>query len=424
MFSFLVKFRVMSSPELTTAWLWTVWSARVFYLVAFAFTVYILVKHYKKSKQVLKSRVEAGKNANNQSLITLDNLALITFACIAGHSLLLEATQWSHSCKIGNPLAIAAQAIAYIFFIFYQLARLYFTFSTSKDFNIPKWIFITIIIIGTIICLWEIVFPWIHTIVEFENPPTPYYPFNGGCLWIVNSQKLLKFGLGYTLFIILVLDCVVLTLYLKQLYHLKQGFGNNTLDFVEKEIVRKQIQEILNKMIFLSVLYQICAISMYIIRTKVDFSTKWEEGQTLNLALINFLNALERIIITYVIYLMIECNDDRYKAFVRFFGYKLGCMYVCISKDSSSSKDSISTKNAEDTKTGNTTTSDLYILPKNTPQQNKYPNNTESHLNKAMFSQNTTIEGDNDDTPTPDTANDILMTIDDETEFTASIASE
>ena len=130
---------------------------------------------------------------------------------------------------------------------------------------------------------------------------------------------------------------------------------------------------------------------------------------------------------------MIEYNDDKYKAFIRFWLYKLKCIYICQclckatsnKKLSSSSSNSISAKSPEATKsvTGNTTTSDLYVLPKNNPQQQTQPKNTESHLNQAILSQNTTIEGDRKcvQTPIPDknniNDNDSFMTTINEHQF-------
>ena len=275
-----------------------------------------------------------GNNINGKLFkmvqFSMEYLPIITLILISFSIFLQELSQWKYVCIISSRLEISIKAISWICIAFFQLSRLYYIFgdsvlindnnnlSTSRNNIKPysNWLFIFTFMFGIGIIIYFSIIPWIGYSIKYEiqhgnNDKSFINILENGCNSHLKMNEIFTFYTAWSIWFIVGLDWWILSLYfikLCQFYKISDCSIYN--DKIRALYIR--ISYILKKIVILTILYQISAISMGILRAYTHYN-----GNQYGLIIVHGSIALERIIVCIVIMLMIEHNDLFYQGLIK-----------------------------------------------------------------------------------------------------------
>jgi len=212
--------------------------------------------------------------------------------------------------------------MGWVMIAFFQLARLYYIFgnaqvqSTTNHIRpYPNWLFILLIALGISIIFYFSAIPWIGLQNSFQD----LVDFD--CEAWTQRDTIFIFYTAWSTWFIIVLDWIVLCLYFIKLWQILKGMGWTAPPDDERfdpktKMVFDRIRPILIKIVSLTVMYQIAAIAMGLIRAYAEY-----DGNEYGLLIVHCSNATERVVFALTVVLMIEHNDKWYQRLIR----KLQC---------------------------------------------------------------------------------------------------
>lgn len=319
------------------------------YIIAFIITLVMIKREWKKQNllymQDLTSKSYHNSNNNSNKKLfhivkfTMQYLPIITLILISLSILLLELSQWRYVCLISQPLEITIKACSWICISFFQLSRLYYIFGDARLINnnsnikpYPNWLFIFTFIYGISIIIYFAIIPWInfrsnnnaflstssyssHS-ANSDNNNSVHDILSNECMMIAEMDEIFTFYIAWSIWFIVGLDWFILSLYfikLCQFYKLSHDSVRGKVDDNMNGLYDR-ISYILRKIVCLTILYEIVAIVMGILRAYTHYN-----GDQYGLIIVHSTIVLERIILCIVIILMVEHNDNLYQGLMSFF---------------------------------------------------------------------------------------------------------
>ena len=220
-------------------------------------------------------------------------------------------------CKISSELiniSFTGQAIS---MGFYQISRLHYCFAQATVYNqhgYPQYIFIIMYIIGGIMLVSSLIYPWIFSDVHIKcgiNEHCQYYPFES--MFKANEVNSGWVYIGSTTFILW--DVTTLLLYSCKILNI-----NRQKCFAKQ--IQKRIMSILNRIMILTLFYEIGFILSFITLVIHSFS---DNNNSYTLNVISLL--MTSVMISYSIFLMQSQNTDQYRKFLEIL-YKSRLYYI------------------------------------------------------------------------------------------------
>ena len=331
------------------------------YIIAFIITLVMIKREWKKQNllymQDLTSKPynNSSKNSNKKVFhivkFTMQYLPIITLILISLSILLMFLSQWNYVCIISSPLEITIKAFSWICISIFQLSRLYYIFGDSRLINnnsnikpYPNWLFILTFIYGIMIIIYFSIIPWINfrsnnDSLLSESSYSPHSHSSNSVHDILSNEcrispemdEIFIFYVAWSIWFIVSFDWFILSLYfikLCQFYKISQFDSTTHRDDDNMNGLYNRISYILRKIVCLTILYEIVAIIMGILRAYTHYN-----GDQYGLIIVHSTIVLERIILCIVIILMVEHNDNLYQRLMScLFCLKCCCNCCCNSK--------------------------------------------------------------------------------------------
>lgn len=197
----------------------------------------------------------------------------------------------------------------------YQLSRLYYCFAESNN-GYPKWVFMVMIIIGTITSMILIsTMPIINEFVILSKCgyndeyglQLVSYPIN-----ISNASSI-----AWDLFLVSAIMSVAWDLLTLVLYILKiRSLIHNSIEFDLNQNISKRILFTLRKIIILTLLYQIVGVLSILIFSIFGWIIDFNLIQHINAVLFT---SLMPVLLSLSMYLMMEHNQTHFVKLIKFF---------------------------------------------------------------------------------------------------------
>ena len=269
--------------------------------VAVIISTTILIIECKTRRKIMVDQHlrELNTTINNKSLRFLSLIAL--FCCpITSIPLLIAHIPIPATCtwtilRISTIFWLLLQ----IFFTLYQISRLKYCFSTnnSPKYGYPNVLFIILRIYGFCIIIWSIFI--IFYVGDAETD---------GILCFPRTTKYAGPMIGLWMVLFYLWDWTVLILYIIKLVQFQCMRD-------KMDIVHKKVFFILQKMVSLTIIYEIAGMVTIISGIVFDES----------ILLTNITHSMSVIISSFILFLMIEHNNDHYVKII----YKLNKYYLC-----------------------------------------------------------------------------------------------
>ena len=314
----------VSGPQI---WYIQIWIIRISYSLAFIITFRIFWKEL--SKRVQKKVLVA-----NKAIFWFSLLSLATNSIHALNSIFLYLPLY---CIIQPRMGAALGGLRMLFINYYQLARLYYCFSSSSTHSkigYPTSLFYCLYIIGIVILS-------AFGIVGFSMVNV----FTVDNIYQCNTEYHADYELLVIVYALMFWswDFITLILYLWKIYIFKKKNSN--------EQINTRIKFILSKITALTILYEALIVIAVVIGV-IGASTNWNTWYSM---LFNIYEALNGISTSFIILLMLEHNNDYYITFIRKYHYIFCCCSSSIIYVSGESNDEKQiSKNIEDTSIDNT----------------------------------------------------------------------
>eukprot|EP01084_Bolivina_argentea_P119072 211179_1 len=217
-------------------------------------------------------------------------------------------------CRFTSALIFIFLCLQFVFMGFFQLSRVYYCFSQSKVYSkkgYPTYIFIIMFTIGILLFLNVCIYPLVFTLWNTEcgiNSKYQFYPKQS--LLLQNTENIsIGIWVNVTVFIFIIWDLLTLLLYIIKVYSFRK--------YKSKDIkVYRRIMSILQRILILTVMYEIAASST-IIMTFVEAVITDQHM----IKIVKVLNKLAFMITAgfghYSMYLMQQHNDKQYYKFLK-----------------------------------------------------------------------------------------------------------
>eukprot|EP01084_Bolivina_argentea_P059256 108167_1 len=278
-------------------------------LLHFIINATIFLKEYKKRKSA-------------ESKLTIKSLQILSMLCIIFG--VLEG--FSNFVIYIYGFCYFAEQIAFVFLAlqclsmgFYQLCRLYYCFSINEAYSnrgYANWLFIIMYLIGILWINAMIIGIWF--LINISN----YCGVNQHIVYIetnANYRYHPLYGIitGIYAFIYLLWDFMTLSLYIIKVISFRK-YKSENID------VYKRIMSILNRILILTIFYQMTSVTLIIMTVIEELY-----GRTF-VVIIFYVGSvhLVSIAMNYSMYLMQNHNTDSYKKFLKFL-YNLKLYYIC-----------------------------------------------------------------------------------------------
>ena len=270
------------------------WFFRISLAVAFTVSLYVIYKNHRNHKQATQNeKGSIPKWLNIWSTLTLYSVPLsclifisckVPFICI-------------QTCRLGA----WSYSTPKILLGYYQISRLHYCFSKKQihsKLGYPTCLFIILFLIGWANNLHAIIYPFIYM--------NPYEkPNNLGCDW--DQDEVTKNSFIATT-VYSVWDLFTLSLYIYKIHGATKVIQIKQKEQETQNKILKRIKNIMAKIVFLTVIYEIITTVM----VNLFF---WGLASSPVVALgwaIDFLMG------SYIIYLMLEHNSKSYMALLKF----------------------------------------------------------------------------------------------------------
>eukprot|EP01084_Bolivina_argentea_P217077 368637_1 len=270
------------------------WIGRITNPIAFFVVLYLIRTETYKRKH---HKIEEPKALQFFAILTL-------FTCEFWY-LISIAIYIPYVCEYGAQLIGAAFILTKSCLTFYQIARLQFCFSSSSQQQIgySNWVFKLLYINGIVFVIYSSIAAFMLT----TSIPLQNY----GCYSIAKKDK---YGIISILFLwYYCWDWIVLFMYIIKIIQIKSRVSDNK--------ALERIDKILKKVLFLTLLYEMFVFIAAIIVFYNDHD--------LAIGTVIF-RVFDGLVMAFVIYLMIEHNNEKYDKFIHIF--KLICKLKCIDK--------------------------------------------------------------------------------------------
>eukprot|EP01084_Bolivina_argentea_P177212 306495_1 len=273
-------------------------------------------------------------------------------------TLLCLASNIRYICFVAAPTATIAWMLLKYLLTLYQISRLQMCFSSqqvhSKKYGYSKCCFVVLYIVP-ILLLSQLAL--LHT---FGNSEVHYDEIYEVCI-VTADKNGASISFLFTL-LYLIWDWTVLWLYIYKIvqFHRKTTTKetNNNNNNNNNDVIFKRIHFILKKITILTILYE--AIGIPLIVTVFTLIA----NNTLGLVLIDITWCLDIMMSSFLMYLMLEHNDQTYLRFIKFVCFCCPCLI----QDGNDGNDS----NAETKTTAtNKTESDIYETRDHSIQMDK-----------------------------------------------------
>ena len=211
---------------------------------------------------------------------------------------------------------------------FYQIARLYYCFSQSKVYNkygYPQWgVYSLLFIIGVLLFIDFVMIPFLIHSPDIKcgiNDKYQYYSFED----TIGASETISLWLNLALLCFAFWDITTLLLYAWKVFAMHRRKSN------EKDLpkeAKEKIMSILNRIVILTLLYQIGNLIIFV-NSLIHDNMEWEEMYALKWIPYEF----GLVLISYSMFLMQSHNTKEYIKFLSVvYKYKLYWFGCCFCK--------------------------------------------------------------------------------------------
>eukprot|EP01084_Bolivina_argentea_P190148 326849_1 len=267
------------------------WSGRITNTVGFLLALYLIrLETYK---------IKTSNSPQPKVLIVFEFGVLISAALCTSSSI----ANFVHvTCKYTLPLHAIFISAQRLFLTFYQIGRLQYCFSNQSqttNYGFSKYTFIVLYLIGSVIlCTNMIISPVIFPINLMENYGCTYGDLNSQ----IYFYALFIIAISYYLW-----DWYVLAMYVFKLIQIKWKIRHN--DSNKKATALRNVQSILNKILILTILYEISSFLILVVPILIVKSNYFNVHHVI-------LESFDSILAAVIIYFMVDNNQKQYHPLV------------------------------------------------------------------------------------------------------------
>ena len=261
----------------------------------------------------------------------MEVLPIITIISGITFSLSTANTFFPYLCNIAPLISFVSVASAGCSMGFYQMERLYYCFSQSKVHNkygYPQWIFAVMFGIGILLFIDFCIIPFFIYLPIIKcgiNHKYQYYPYE---YTIDGSSTNLSMWVNLNFICFALWDIVTLCLYAWKVFAI--NYRKSKHQSLPKA-VKSRIISILNRIVILTLVYQITSFLTFINSAVYD-NMQWEFEAMYALRWIPF--TITSVFLSYSMFLMQSHNTKEYMRFLAvIYEYKIYWFGCCCFKD-------------------------------------------------------------------------------------------